>query len=116
MDERREHHSPERITPRDKDIRPKEPSRHGEAKRPQEARSDVQFIVRGQSPKSESFLTPPAMDTQFGMPDDVPVPTSSKSILDPDTPIEENEMNATTAEDESMMAMMGLTGFGSTKV
>ena len=56
------------------------------------------------------------MATQFGVTDDVPVPTSSKSILDldPDAPIE--EMDATTAEDESMMAMMGLKGFGSTKV
>jgi xanthine/uracil/vitamin C permease (AzgA family) len=57
------------------------------------------------------------MDTQSGVPDDVPVPTSSKSILDPDTPIEDSEeMDATTAEDESMMAAMGLAGFGSTKV
>ena len=59
------------------------------------------------------------MATQFGVTDDVPVPTSSKSILDldPDAPIEDSEeMDATTAEDESMMAMMGLKGFGSTKV
>ena len=57
-DERRDHYTPERITPRDEGIRPKEPSRHGEGKRPQEARPDVQFTVRGQSPKSESFLAP----------------------------------------------------------
>ncbi|KAI9571291.1 hypothetical protein HD554DRAFT_161479 [Boletus coccyginus] len=99
MDERRDHHTPERVVPRDKDIRPKEPLRHGEPKRPQETRSDVQLTVRGQSPKN-----------------DVPPPTSSGSGLDPDTLIEDGEeMGATTAEDESMMAMMGLTGFGSTK-
>ena len=45
------------------------------------------------------------------------MPTSSKPIIDPDTPVEEGEeMNVTTVEDESMMAMMGLAGFGSTKV
>ena len=62
MDERREHHTPEQ---RDKDIRPKEPSRHGEPRRLQEARSDVQFAVRTESSKCESFLTPPVMGTQF---------------------------------------------------
>jgi len=117
MDEKRDHYTPERIAPRDKDIRPKEPSRHGEPKRPQEPRSDVQYAVRGQSPKSELFLVHPVMDAQSAVPDDVPAPTSSKSVLDPDTPIEDGEeMDATTAEDEPMMAMMGLTGFGSTKV
>lgn len=117
MDERRDHYTPERVAPRDKDIRPKEPLRHGEPKRPQETRSDVQLTVRGQSPKSMLFLVQPVIDTQFRVPDDVPPPTSSGSVLDPDTLIEDGEeMEATTAEDESMMAMMGLTGFGSTKV
>ncbi|KAH0827137.1 hypothetical protein J3R83DRAFT_4825 [Lanmaoa asiatica] len=98
-DERRDHYTPERTTSRDKIVRSKEPPRLGEPQRPQDTRSDVQFVVRTQSPKH-----------------DVPVPTSSKPILDPDTPVEEGEeMDVTTAEDESMTAMMGLTGFGSTK-
>ena len=54
---------------------------------------------------------------QFVVPDDIPAAASSKPNLDPDTPIEEGEeMDVTTAEDDSMMAMMGLAGFGSTKV
>ena len=51
------------------------------------------------------------------VPDDIPAATSSKPTLDPDTPAEDGEeMDVITAEDESMMATMGLTGFGSTKV
>ncbi|KAF8559829.1 DUF1777-domain-containing protein [Imleria badia] len=56
------------------------------------------------------------MEHSVWVPDDVSAPTPSKPILDPDTPVEDGEeMDATTAEDEPMMAMMGLAGFGSTK-
>lgn len=117
MDERRDRYTPERTTHRDKDIPTKEPPRHGEPKRPQEVRSDAQSAVRTESPQRESFLACPAMNTQFGVSGDVSAPSSSKPNLDPDTPVEDGEeMEVTTAEDESMMAMMGLAGFGSTKV
>ncbi|KAF8136636.1 hypothetical protein EV363DRAFT_1320101 [Boletus edulis] len=98
MDERRDPYTPDGRD-KDKDTRSKEPSRHGEPKRTQEARSDAQIAGRTESPKF-----------------DISAPTSSKPSLDPDTPVEDGEeMDATTAEEEPMMAMMGLTGFGSTK-
>lgn len=59
----------------------------------------------------------PARVTQFVITGDILASTSPKPSLDPDTQVEDGEeMEVSTAEDESMMAMMGLTGFGSTKV
>ena len=48
-------------------------------------------------------------------------PSSSRPNLDPDAPEEVDgeegeEMEATTQDDEAMMAMMGMSGFGTTKV
>ncbi|KAG9318724.1 hypothetical protein JVU11DRAFT_823 [Chiua virens] len=95
-DEGQDHYTPERTAPRDKGLRDMEPSHQGEPPPPQEARSEA---VRIEVPKY-----------------DMPAPSSSKPNLDADTPVEEGEeMDVRTAEDESMMSMMGLGGFGSTK-
>lgn len=59
----------------------------------------------------------PVINIQSCIPDAFSAPIPSKPVLDPDTPAEEGEeMDVTTVEEESMAAMMGLTGFGSTKV
>lgn len=59
----------------------------------------------------------PVINIKSCIPDAFSAPTSSKPVLDTDTPAEEGEeMDVTTVEEESMAAMMGLRGFGSTKV
>ncbi|KAG6845731.1 hypothetical protein H0H87_004997 [Tephrocybe sp. NHM501043] len=54
------------------------------------------------------------------MPKDVSDPTrepiNSRPNLDPDAPDENEGMDAENDDDVAMMAMMGLSGFGSTKV
>ncbi|KAG1827074.1 uncharacterized protein BJ212DRAFT_1310208 [Suillus subaureus] len=108
-DDRRPERRDERREPptRDKESRHKDP--HNQRDHPQQVgRYDAERLLEK---PSQARTPPPAPPADAG-----PSFSQKRPNLDPDALSEEGEaMDATNADEESMMAAMGLTGFGTTK-
>ncbi|OAX43528.1 hypothetical protein K503DRAFT_796207 [Rhizopogon vinicolor AM-OR11-026] len=112
-DGRRDDRRPERRddrrepTTRDKDQRDKDPG-YQRDHRQQVGRHDADRVPEK---PSKARTPPPGSSADAG-----PSSSQRRPNLDPDAASEEGEaMDATNADEEAMMAAMGLAGFGSTK-